>query len=29
MAKKMLLDNIPVKQIAIYSGLSEEEILKL
>ena len=29
MAKKMLLDNIPIKQIVIYSGLSEEEILKL
>ena len=26
MAKAMLLDGLPIKQISVYSGLSEEEI---
>ncbi|MEE0877133.1 MAG: hypothetical protein UIH18_07535, partial [Fibrobacteraceae bacterium] len=29
MAKAMLLDGLPIKQISAYSGLSEEEILEL
>ena len=29
MAKAMLLDGIPIKQISAYSGLSEKEILEL
>jgi predicted transposase/invertase (TIGR01784 family) len=29
MAKAMLLDGLPIKQISVYSGLSEEEIKSL
>jgi predicted transposase/invertase (TIGR01784 family) len=29
MAKAMLLDGLPIKQISFYSGLSEEEIKSL
>ena len=29
MAKAMLLDGLPIKQISAYSGLSEQEILEL
>ena len=29
MAKAMLLDGLPIKQISVYSGLSEEEIKDL
>jgi hypothetical protein len=29
MAKAMLLDGLPIKQISFYSGLSEEEIKNL
>ena len=29
MAKAMLLDGLPIKQISVYSGLSEQEIKEL
>ena len=29
MAKAMLLDGLPIKQISVYSGLSEKEIKEL